>query len=265
MTGTWSSNIPILGEKRGSEEIDVGNALTKLFEAVNAPLNSSNEIDGSKVAAATLPGSKLTDNSIARAKLEVDAKPFKWYTPKIIATEEGIKAESYTKAGTADEITGIVIPENGMLLFHYRAEAKRETAGEGTAAMFLSENQLKNSTANGKVETNQIGGIGGGNFVQIMSGPYGLVKATGTTNYEGDATTGMILGMGAQTSANGQIALSVGGASAAMPEWITYGGLCMVTAAANTYTLSARFKCSAGGTLKVKNRKLWAVVLGPAA
>lgn len=63
MPGTWSSNIPILGEKRGNEEIDVGNALTKLFEAVNAPLNSSNELNGEKIAKETIPQNKLKSDS----------------------------------------------------------------------------------------------------------------------------------------------------------------------------------------------------------
>lgn len=112
-----SFELPSKGEGRGvAADAKIKNALAKLKETVNGKIGQANF-----EANAALAG--------------------KWYEPKVIATEQSITSTSYVAMGTADEITGVIIPANGLLVVSYDAQVK-SSASEGTAALFVGSNEV---------------------------------------------------------------------------------------------------------------------------
>src|SRR5882672_5453420 len=86
-----------------------------------------------KEAAETLEGKF----PVTRANLATESKPFTWYTPKIIATEETRENVAFGNLTTADEIASVVVPENGKLLIGYRAHYKSSVGAAGSVALFV--------------------------------------------------------------------------------------------------------------------------------
>ena len=80
---------------------------------------------------------------ITAAQLDSSAKPVAWYTPKVISAEESRTNTAFGTMATADEITGVVVPQNGLMVIGYTATAKSSVSGEGRAAIFIGSNQLK--------------------------------------------------------------------------------------------------------------------------
>lgn len=187
-----------------------------------------------KTALETYNNSLDAENKIKAASLETGVGRIKWYTPKIIATEESRTNVAYGTLTTADEIASVVVPENGLLLVGYSALFKSSVGAAGNAAVFLNSNQLKRPDAAGPPVAQEATTVGAGTYSYLTSAYYGLGRV-GTA--ESVVTTGMALG-GTEV-----------------------GGLCAVTAAAATYTVSVRFKASSG-SITAKERKLWVVVLG---
>ncbi len=178
---------------------------------------------GSGAALANLASGSIPTDKLSQAKLT-------WYTPKVIATEQSRTNTSFGKMATPDEISGIVVPENALLLVGYSANWKAESGSGGRAAIFLGTNQLK---AN-----------------------YGTQEATASTALERLTTYagGLIRNsaeIGTEFSATGEV---LGNDS--------FGGFCIVQRlAAGTYTLSIQFKATSGA-VTVRDRALWAAVLG---
>lgn len=173
---------------------------------------------------------------ITRANLAVESKPVTWYTPKVIATEESRTNVAYGTLTTADEITGVVLPENGLIMVGYMALVKNSVESAGRVAIFLGANQLKTTAG--------------------ASPP--IVQETNLSNvgFNGVGTNGTGLGHGSNAAqAFVTTGMSVGGETAGS------SGLVAIFAAAGTYTVSVQYKASSG-SITAKERKLWVYTLG---
>lgn len=217
--------LPRLNQTGANEWADVESNDVAIREVINGELDSENL----KTAA-----------GITRAQLVGEAKPVSWYTPKVIATEEGRTNTAFGTLTTADEISGVVVPENGLILVGYQARWKSSVAGAGRSALFLGANQLQKNeiTAQAAVETSTPAGT---NFVSLSSSANGgLEGTTAQTTFGTPATTGTLVGVGGTTG---------------------NGGMATIWAAAGTYAISVQFKATSG-TVTAKERRLWVAVLG---
>lgn len=162
----------------------------------------------------------------------------KFYTPKIIATEQSRENVAFGLLGTADEIPSVVVPTNGFMMIGYQALAKSSVGNAGKAAIFLGANQLKiagSVVGEAPVVSEESIGTGTG-FGTLTSDRLGL------RHHEGGAafvTTGQVMATNTGTG----------------------GGVVFVHAAAGTYNVSVQWRATSG-TVTAKERKLWVVVFG---
>jgi hypothetical protein len=181
--------------------------------------------------------------SVGLADLAASAKPVTWYTPKVISTEQSRESTAYATLTTADEIQGVVLPENGLIVIGYQATWKSSVGNGGRAAIFIGPNQLKRASGESADPAAQLAvGAAAGVFTPLFSHGGGLQNTGVSTAYNGDVATGQVLG-----------GLLSGGTVMAGP--------CFVFAAAGTYNISVQFKAESG-SVTAKNRKLWVAVLG---
>lgn len=159
----------------------------------------------------------------------------RWYTPTVIATEQERENAAFGKLTTPDEVTGVVMPANGVMVIAYRAIVKTSVTETGTMAIFLGANQLKKpgATTPELTETKLSAGTG---FQQMVAGASGLVAIGGGTSY---VTTGETIGLTAGSAV----------------------GLCFLRAEAGTYAVSVQFKASSG-KIAAKERTLTVGVIG---
>lgn len=224
MAGTYE--LPVGGEKNTTADAKV----KAILKGYNESLDSSNKILGTSLAAAA---------GITNAQLAAAAKPFTWYTPKVIATEQTRENVAFATLTTADEITGIVLPENGLIVVGYGARWRSSVAAAGRAGLFLSATQARNGLG-GVVEP----ATTGTENCLLTSSPGGLasIENAGGGPF---ATTGVTVGHQS----------AVGGSTAGL------GGVAHIYAAAGTYTISVQFKATSG-SVTVKERKLWVYTVG---
>lgn len=254
MTGTLPN--PTIGQPNSSEDQDIHDAITGL----NAVLTPANKLDGAEVGAGTLPSAALDStgllaDDLASAPAE-DLGLSQTGTARrgvfTDATEETTTSTSYVSLG--DEVASVVLPTDGLLFVMYRALWKLTGASNpGSVALFLGSNQLKlvgDEAAPGEV----------GLSLPAAGDNYAPVATSGQVGDDGGAfqaldsetadsslvTTGSLIGLS-------------GGAGR-----LGVGEPLVIDAAAGTYTVSVRFKvnATAGGTLSVKQRKLWVWTLG---
>ena len=155
----------------------------------------------------------------------------------IIATEEARSNTAYGLLTTPDEVEGIVLPEDGLIYIAYFAMWKNSVSSNGSAAIFLDDEQLK--VASGSSATpvvQEAGGPASTDYGVLGTQAAGLDGQTMSPAYTGHATTGQAICQNGQTAAD--------------------GGVCVVFAAAGTYDVSIRFK-AASGSVTAKERKLW--------
>lgn len=198
-----------------------------IAEVVNGGLSNENIASGA---------------AIARSKLEGGAQGVAgtWYAPVINAAEQSANSPAFTNLSTPDEISGVVLPTNGLIVVGYSANIKSSVSSAGAAAIFIGSNQVK-IDAGGAAPAAQFVSTSGTTFHHISTNSYGLALV-GSEVWTGDVTTGQILG-----AANSGVALG--------------GGPIHVFAAAGTYTVSVKYGASSG-TVTAKERKLWVWVLG---
>lgn len=182
-----------------------------------------------------------SENLIPNSALASETKPFDWYTPSVIATEESRTNVAYGKLTTPDEITGVVLPTNGLLLIGFSATVKASAKEQaGRIAIFLGANQLKYAKEGGEAPavvettTSSVENV----FIHVSSTSTGQGLARSNAKYTGDVTTGQVLG-----------------------ATETKGGLMAVYAAAGTYAISAQYLAESG-SITAKERKLWCGVAG---
>lgn len=217
MAGTLP--IPTIGSANSVADPKVKESL----ETLNGKLNAENKLLGTNIAAAA---------EITNAMLSNEAKPFDWYTPKVIATEETRENVAFGTLTTKDEIASVVLPENGLIQIGYIANVKSSVSAAGRIAIFLGANQLKMPGG----EVTEAPTVGTGNCT-VFSFLRGVQTSVTTPAF---VTTGQTL---------------------SSPSVNTEGGLCTVFAAAGTYNISVQFKATSG-TITAKERKLWVAVLG---
>lgn len=237
MTGSIVINVPQGGEPRGQAENKIHTGMIQLREELNALLTSQNELDPAR----------LPNEGISSAKLAAAARsPVTWYTPKAIATEESRESTSFGTLTTADEITGVVVPTNGLLLIAYSALWKGSVLKTANAAIFLGSNQLKMASASGGSPKGQEASlVENANFRPLMSTGGGLIGYGDSATDSSFVTTGQIVGV-ERSYISGNDPL---------------GGFIAIRAAAGTYAVSVRFKAT-GSTVKVKERTLQVATLG---
>jgi hypothetical protein len=171
-----------------------------------------------------------------------------WYTPKVIATEQSRESAEFGFLTTEDKIENVVLPENGLIGVVYHAHWK--TTGGGTAEIYLGSNAIKTvNNETGSVTTTNAQATAQEGFKILASDPAGLRSmASGElgNNVSADVTTGQTVG------AIPSLSSTVGG----------FGSLCLIEAAAGTYTVGIKFACTAGKKVTVKERKLRVLTLG---
>lgn len=163
---------------------------------------------------------KTEVNSLAEVQHAV-----KWYEPKVIATLQSTSSASYTKLSTPDEISGIVVPTNGLLRIGYLAIWSATVNEAGFAALKLNGNPFGTSHPGSRFETQSIG-------------TEGRILSTSTST---EASLG-----------NGIIQTTLPTVAFPMTE---------VFVGAGTFTVSVEFKATSG-SVSVKERKLWVEVHG---
>jgi hypothetical protein len=163
------------------------------------------------------------------------------FASKVIASEQSLTNKSeYTPMGTADEVTGLIVPENGVLLIAYLASIKSSSNEvNATACLFIDGTALS---------------IGGSGSIAAVS-----TKSTAFLALSSDALTGLAisdLSRGTFASKPAQLVSSsaVAGTGGA-------GLAAVVFKEAGTHTVLVQFKC-ATATVTVKERRLAAWVMG---
>lgn len=163
-----------------------------------------------------------------------------------IATEETTTSTSFVELTTPDQVSSIVMPTDGLIAIGYRALWKLTGAtNDGSAAIFLNDNQIKSASTNSAPIVRQISLDATGDNYGILTtagGQGGLACAESASSNSSFTGTGTIL----------------------QPEPATAGSIVYVYADAGTYDVSIRFavNVTAGGTLSVKERKLWVWAMG---
>lgn len=211
----FTYEVPAGGEARNLSDAKIKTALAKLKEPT---------LDHSNFSASA---------GITASQLASAAKPVTWYTPKVIATEESRTNTAYGTLTTADEITGVVLPENGLIVIGFAALVKSSVSGAGRIALFIGGNQLKTvgTTAPEVQEVTTSEAV----FSTVLSTGVGLQQTIKGNSF---VTTGQSIGSGTNS-----------------------GGFCPVFAAAGTYAISVQYKATSG-SVTAKERKLWVAVLG---
>jgi len=191
--------LPEKGEARSSADGKVKTGLSKLKEVVNGKLGQGNFETNAAVAG-------------------------KWYTPSVIATEQTRESASFGTLSTPDEITGVVVPTNGLVRVRIAVSMKSSTASAGKVALFFGATQAETMST--------------------------LEGSTANTEFARFTTTGN----------NGGTILNQNTPSA-FPT--TGFGLTPLDffLAAGTYTVSLKFKATTG-SVTAKERKLYVEVLG---
>lgn len=183
-----------------------------------------------------------------------------------ISAAQSISSPGYATLSTPDEVTGIVLPANGLIRVWYQATWQESIPGDARAAIFIGSSQLQVVGVNEAVAT-EAAATGGGDNANVnfplSSCPIGLISQAwgGTTGYSGDATTGQAVGnyfatsVGATAEINGSVVSGIFGSNK-----VFAGGPCDIFAASGTYTVSVQFK-TASGSVTASNRKLWVQAL----
>ena len=171
-----------------------------------------------------------------------------------ISTSQSTSSTTFTTLATPDQVTGIVMPTNGLIRVWFWATWQESVTGAGNADIFIGSNQLKSAMpGNTSPQLNPAtinNSIVNTNYV-LRSHPGGLASAQGLAGsnvgsgpYGGDVTTGQ----------------AIGGPFSAILSEFWAGGPCDIFAAAGTYTVSVQFKASSG-SVTASNRKLWVQAL----
>lgn len=181
-----------------------------------------------------------------------------------IATSQSTSSTTFTTLATPDQVTGIVLPANGLIRVWYQA-LWQYSAGTGSAqaAIFIGSNQLLVQGWDG-------GGAGHAPLPEAAFGTPaapneplfsffgGLASGSSSTAASADATTGQAVGYINGNGGPPSIQLGVQQMSIPSGSQVVsaIGGPCDIFASAGTYTISVQFKASAG-SVTASNRKLW--------
>lgn len=222
--------MPTAGSPRGGEEIDLANAVQALLNEFNGNIDSANLKDAS-IAAGDLQAALLDVLGVTGGAVTRRGK-------SIIATSEARTNVAYGLMPTPDQVSGIVLPTDGLIVVSFRAIWQNSVPGAAKAALFLGANQLvvqNNAGAPSVAGAEAVGPSTGADDDWLYSSPTGLLPAGagGSAGAATDVATGMVVGNGAV----------------------------LIEAAAGTYDVSVQFKASSG-SVTAKKRKLWVWTVG---
>jgi hypothetical protein len=220
--GQITLQIPQSGQLFSTEGPKVASDMTALQAVINGNLDTTNLTAAVSQSAGVNAGGVVVKGATS------------------IATSESRTNVAYGTLTTPDQVTGIVLPTNGLLAVWYQASWQESVAGAARAAMFLGANQVQFADFSAPiVQATAQSDLGTPNLNRpLYTRANGLVSGPSTaTNYTGDVTTGQIVG-----SSNSD------------------GGPCYIFAAAGTYTVSVQFKASSG-SVTASGRKLWVQAL----
>jgi hypothetical protein len=227
------------------------NDLNSNLNAITAVINGA--IDSSNIANAGVSANNLS-TALAQFLGITNVANTGRGTSIITATESRTNT-AYGTLTTPDQVTGIVLPTNGLITVWYQATWQESVDGAASAAVFLGSNQLVGAMVNAAAASTagaSVASIGCGTAAidkPLASYAGGLISNQGfvsaTAYSTGDVTTGQIVGQNILTPT----------------VLIPAGGPITIFAAAGTYTISVRFK-STSGSMTAKNRKLWCVTTG---
>jgi hypothetical protein len=215
----------------------------------NANIKSNAGIDRSKLATATADDIAST----AAEDLGLSQTGTVRRGAISIPTEQTTTSTAYTTLTTPDQVASVVLPADGLIFVMYRALWKLTGAtSPANAAIFIGSNQLVRSNPNSAPSAGVTSGslpTDGDNYGTVFTTAYArsLDRAASETSNSSLVTTGQHHGTPSGTSAN------------EFPGWAAVP----IEAAAGTYTISIKWNVDAtGGTLSVKERKLWVWTMG---
>jgi hypothetical protein len=247
---------------------DVNQLNTILYEIkawANGSIDTTNITDGG-IATADLADGGVTKDKLATTVADVAGISTTSTVRRgasIIAASESRTNTAYGTLTTPDQVANVVLPSNGLIAVVYQAMWQESVAGAGRAALFIGANQLKMQTTSdvGPVTTAAATNSGANinKDAPLFTSPMGLVSGTTLgASYGADVSTGQVVGL--WNLAATSLAQERNGVVAALPS-ISQGGLCLVFAAAGTYTVSIQYK-SSSGSVTANTRKLWIWTLG---
>lgn len=237
-------------------------------------VNSSKIVDGS-IAAGDLASNAVTTAKILDANVTADkisvADAAKLGLSRTGTTSRGkfaststVTTTSATYVSLGDVVPDVVLPSDGLIFVGYQALWAETASNNAQAAIFLDNAQLlcydpaAGAPSPQPSDTNIYANAGVNRFVPLSSFPLGLVSFAGYGAYGGvpadcvnPATTGQAIG-------GGYLSNQVGGGA----QQFLAGGVTTIFAAAGTYDVGVRFYSYGGGTVSVKERKLWVWTMG---
>lgn len=170
----------------------------------------------------------------------------------IIATSESRTNTAFGTLATPDQVTGVVMPTDGLIVVQFHAHWRNSVASAGRAAIFIDSNQLSlpqpiNPPTQGGQQA--IGSSGTGIDDLLGTFRLGLASHQGQgVTMPADVTTGQVVG---GNDSAGRYEIGVSGA-------LGDGGVgpCYIFAAAGSHTISVQYK-SSSGSVTASVRKLW--------
>lgn len=242
--GQISLSLPQVGGTNASQEPLIPGDFTTVQNVINGNLDSNN-------IANTLAQSATVNTGTQTVKGATN-----------IATSESRTNVAYGTLTTPDQVSGIVLPSNGLIAVWYQAmwQCSVAVANTAQAAIFIGANQLQvqDSITNGPSAQSARLGSGAANVNQaLFSLPIGLASNANASATAGDVTTGQAVGFGATVGGGSAGFFTGNGAnSGSIAASSASGGPCWIFAAAGTYAISVQFK-SSSGSVTASNRKLW--------
>lgn len=152
----------------------------------------------------------------------------------IIATEESRTNTAYGTLTTPDQVSSLVMPTDGLFLIGFQALIKSSVSAAGNAALFIGATQLKRTSGAGAPAV-QAATTVGTSYGTVASAAGGLATEGAA---DSQVTTGQLIST----------------------DSAFLGGLCVVFAAAGTYTISCQVKASSG-SVTMKERKMWCLAI----
>lgn len=177
----------------------------------------------------------------------------------IIATEQTTTSTSFVALTTPDLVSGVVVPEDGVLRVGFEALWKSSVEVVHQAAIFIGENQLKiheSGWSAPRVQAARLSNTDTGVYHTIFSFKGGLLSDNCAGQSVVKVATGQVLGL------QGAAESEVNGSSVTIGDDDYYGGFVdIVGLPAGSYDVGVRYKTTSG-TLSVKDRRLWVEAIG---
>src|SRR5690349_556977 len=109
-------NLPRTNQTGVNEWADVQANDEALKEGVN-------NIAAEQLGSESVTGAKLATGAVTAAKVSAEVRS-RWYTPSVIEAESTRESTSFGKMGTPDEIAGVELATNGVIMVAFRAQVK---------------------------------------------------------------------------------------------------------------------------------------------